>query len=163
MNREYKILSSLHPFYHTAPKPYIFSDDEKVVGSPFFIMERRKGIVLDTKIPEEMTYSKELGKKISSLMVDKLVELHQIDYKQTALVNLSKPDGFMERQVAGWIKRYARSKTDEIAEVDELTKWLEKNIPVSGEPAIIHYDYKLNNEMFSEDYNEMTRLIELEI
>jgi len=163
MNREYKVLSGLYPLYPTAPKPYIFSDDEKVVGSPFFIMERRKGIVLDTKIPERITYSKELGRKISSLMVDKLVELHQIDYKQTALVNLSKPDGFMERQVSGWIKRYARSKTDEIAEVDELTKWLGKNIPVSGEPGIIHYDYKLNNAMFSEDFSEMTGLFDWEM
>src|SRR5690625_7156409 len=67
MSREYKILSSLHPLYPTAPKPYIFSDDEKVVGRPFFIMERRRGIVLDTKIHGGITCSRALRRKISSL------------------------------------------------------------------------------------------------
>lgn len=163
MNREYKILSSLHPFYPAAPKAYIFSADEKIVGSPFFIMERRKGIVLDTEIPEGIPYNKALGRKISALMVDKLVELHQIDYNQTELVNLSKPDGFMERQVVGWINRYKRSKTDEISGMDQLTKWLVNHIPVSGDPTIIHYDYKLNNAMFSEDFGEMTGLFDWEM
>src|SRR5699024_5862448 len=124
MQREYTILKNLHPVYSTAPKPYIFSDDKSIVGSPFFIMERRKGIFLDTEFPPEITYKKELGKEISSLMVDKLVELHNVDYTKTDLVNLAKPDGFMERQVTGWIKRYKRAKTDEVAVVDQLTKYL---------------------------------------
>ncbi|MFZ3577111.1 phosphotransferase family protein [Virgibacillus sp. DJP39] len=163
MEREFKILSSLNPIYKTAPKPYLFSDDKRIVGSPFFVMERRKGIVLDTKIPDELTYDRNFGRKVSELMVDKLVELHAIDYTKTGLVNISKPDGFMTRQVGGWIKRYERSKTDEIPKVVQLMKWLESNIPVSPQPTIIHYDYKLNNAMFSDDLSEMTGLFDWEM
>ncbi|GAB3043573.1 phosphotransferase family protein [Virgibacillus ainsalahensis] len=163
MKRESTILSSMHPLYPTAPKPYIFSEDEQIVGSPFFIMERRKGLVIDTKFPDGIQYDPALGRKISELMVDKLVELHRVDYNQTELVNLSKPDGFMQRQVFGWIKRYERAKTENVPGVDQLTKWLQSNIPVSQEPTIIHYDYKLNNAMFSEDFSEMTGLFDWEM
>lgn len=163
MEREYNILSNLYPLYQTAPKPIIFSKDESIVGSPFFIMERRKGIVVDTGFPDSVDYTPSIGKKLSEIMVDKLVELHNVDYNKTNLLNISKSNGFMERHVVGWTKRYYRSKTDEISGVDELTKWLENNIPISPKPAIIHYDYKLNNAMFSDDLTRMVGLFDWEM
>src|SRR5690625_5536489 len=104
-----------------------------------------------------------MGKQISSLMVDKLVELHNVDYKKTGLVDLAKPDGFMERQVKGWIKRYERAKTDEVDVIEKLKTYLENNIPNSPEPTIIHYDYKLNNALFSKDFKKMTGLFDWEM
>ncbi|WP_033541851.1 phosphotransferase family protein [Planococcus sp. CAU13] len=163
MEREYKILKSLSQVFPAAPKPYVFSDDPAITGSPFFIMERRHGHVLDTEFPEGVQARPELGRAISEKMVDTLVELHAIDYTRTALAEMAKPDGFMERQVAGWIGRYERAKTDEIAEYDSLKQWLADNIPVSQEPSIIHYDFKLNNAMFSEDFSEMTGLFDWEM
>lgn len=163
MNREYKILKNVHPVYEAAPKPYIFSDDESIVGSPFFIMERRKGIVLDTSFPEHVPYTEELGRQISELMVDQLVALHDVNYKETKLVELAKPEGFLERQVYGWIKRYDNAKTEEIEGVERLTTYLKEAIPISSEPTLIHYDYKLNNAMFTEDFKEMTGLFDWEM
>lgn len=163
MEREYRILNNLYRLYPSAPEPYIYSNDPSIVGSHFFIMERRKGIVLDTDFPESVTYTPELGRQISQIMVDQLVKLHQIDYTKTDLLSISRPKGFMERQVAGWTKRYERSKTDDISGVEELTKWLEKHAFTSEEPAIIHYDYKLNNAMFSEDFSEMVGLFDWEM
>lgn len=163
MEREFNVLSALHPVYQAAPKPLIFCDDPSILGSPFFVMERRHGIVLDTAFPTGTNATEELGRKISEMMVDKLVELHAIDYKKTALVEMVKPDGFLERQVQGWIGRYEKAKTSAIEEVSILTTWLQNNIPESVEPTIIHYDYKLNNAMFSPDYSEMTGLFDWEM
>lgn len=163
MEREFRILSSLHEVFPAAPKPYIFSDDQAIVGSPFFIMERRYGIVVDTEFPEGIEPSEELGERISELMVDTLVELHAIDYKKTALAELAKPDGFMERQVSGWTQRYERSKTDDITEVEELARWMREHVPASPAPSIIHYDFKLNNAMFSADFSEITGLFDWEM
>jgi len=96
-------------------------------------------------------------------MVEKLVELHSIDYKKTIFAGMSKPEGFMERQVHGWIGRYERAKTDEIEEVTFLMNWLVKHIPKHSEAAIIHYDYKLNNAMLSEDFSQMVGLFDWEM
>lgn len=163
MEREYKILSALHPIFKATPKPLVFSDDASIVGSPFFIMERRYGVVLDTEFPEGIEATEELGRKISEKMVDTLVELHSLDYRKTPLADMAKPEGFMQRQVEGWIGRYERAQTDEIEGVDRLTEWMLANIPVSQDPTIIHYDFKLNNAMFSEDFSEMTGLFDWEM
>ncbi|KGR88186.1 phosphotransferase family protein [Lysinibacillus odysseyi] len=163
MEREYNILTSLQPYFPAIPKTYLFSNDDSIVGAPFFLMERRKGIVLDTEFPSAVSYTKEIGRCISEKMVDTLVELHSIDYKQTTLAQMSKPEGFMERQVEGWIGRYEQAKTDDIPEVEELKNWLREHLPSSGEATIIHYDYKLNNTMFSRDFAEVTGLFDWEM
>ncbi|MEH7106735.1 phosphotransferase family protein [Bacillus sp. JJ1764] len=163
MEREFKILSELNPLFPAAPKPFLFSDRLDIVGSPFFIMERKHGIVLDTAFPEGRDVTPELCKRISEIMVNNLVELHSLDYKKTRLLEISKPDGFMERQVQGWIGRYERAKTEEISEVETLIKWLIDHVPKHSESTVIHYDYKLNNAMFNEDFTEMVGLFDWEM
>ena len=163
MERECKILSELHPIFPVAPKPILFSNRLEIVGSPFFIMERKNGVVLDSSFPQGVEVNKELCRHISEVMVEKLVELHSIDYQQTRLAEMSKPKGFMERQVNGWIGRYERSKTDEVTEVNTLMKWLVDNTPKKHEAVIIHYDYKLNNAMFNEELTEMVGLFDWEM
>ncbi|PTL39254.1 phosphotransferase family protein [Alkalicoccus saliphilus] len=163
MKREYTVLRELHPVFPIAPKPFIYSDDDSIVGSPFFIMERREGIVLDTAFPKGMEPTEEIGRRISETMVDTLVRLHDVDYKSTALADMTNPEGFMERQVHGWIKRYERAETDEIPEIESLKTWMKANIPASQKATVIHYDYKLNNAMFSEDFSEMVGLFDWEM
>lgn len=163
MKREYTILRELHPVFPIAPKPYVYSDDDSIVGSPFFIMERREGIVLDTAFPEGIESSAETCLKISETMVDTLVQLHDVDYKKTALSEMTNPDGFMERQVHGWIKRYEQARTDDIPGLESLKAWMISNIPSSQEATVIHYDYKLNNAMFSDDFSEMIGLFDWEM
>ncbi|WP_223702300.1 phosphotransferase family protein [Sutcliffiella deserti] len=163
MEREFNILSEIHMLFPPAPKPLLFSANEDIVGSPFFIMERKHGVVLDTSFPEETEVTEALCRNISHTMVDRLVDLHAIDYKKTGLSKKSNPDGFMERQVHGWIGRYERARTDEIKEAEMLKKWLVEHIPTSGKPSIIHYDYKLNNAMFSEDLTTMVGLFDWEM
>lgn len=163
MKREYRILSEIQPLFGVTPEPYVFSDDERIVGSPFFIMERKKGEVFDTSFPPHLHVTSDVCRKISEEMVSKLVELHSIDHRKTTLHEISKPEHFMERQVFGWIKRYERAKTSEIREVDQLTNWLIKNVPANAESTIIHYDFKLNNAMFSSDLKSMVGLFDWEM
>nr|WP_220127319.1 phosphotransferase family protein [Halobacillus locisalis] len=163
MEREYKVLQSLHPVFPLAPKPLLFNSGE-VLGAPFFIMERRSGLVYDTEFPESVPPTAALGQQISEEMVDRLVELHAIDYKKTALAEMVKPEGFMERQVHGWIKRYEQARTDDVVSGERLKRWLVEHIPDSDEASIIHYDYKLNNAMFDEDHpTEMVGLFDWEM
>jgi aminoglycoside phosphotransferase (APT) family kinase protein len=162
MDREFLILQEIHPHFSAAPEPYLFAD-KSLIGSPFFIMERKQGIVLDTDFPLGITPSKEICRNISEMMVDNLVALHSIDYTKTRLTEMTRPDGFMERQVAGWIRRYEKSETDLIEGVEKLKQWLLSHLPVSGDPAIIHYDYKLNNSMFDEKLTKMVGLFDWEM
>ncbi|MFP7299398.1 phosphotransferase family protein [Neobacillus niacini] len=163
MEREYKIISELHPVFSVTPKPILFSKQEEIVGSPFFIMERKNGIVVDTSFPEGILVTKELCQRLSEVMVNKLVELHGIDYTETGLGGISKPVGFTERQVHSWIGRYERVKTTEVPAFETLKKWLAGSIPVQPASTVIHYDYKFNNAMFNEELSEMAGLFDWEM
>ncbi|SDJ50030.1 phosphotransferase family protein [Salimicrobium halophilum] len=158
MEREYKVIDAVHPFFPLAPAPMDFENGD-LLGKPFFIMERKHGVVYDTEWPEGVTPSVELARNISREMVDRLVELHDIDYTKTPIKNMVKPEGFMGRQVEGWIRRFDKAHTPDSEEGKELKRWLLDHIPDNEESTIIHYDYKLNNAMFSKD--EPDRMIGL--
>lgn len=163
MQREYSILSEVHPLFSPAPRTILYSGDEHVIGSPFFIMERKQGFVFDTSIPESIKPSHGLFQNLSQEMVRRLVQLHNIPYQETKFKEISKPDGFMERQTNGWIARYERAKTHDISNVQDLEKWLIDHVPASSDASIIHYDYKLNNAMFTDDGSEMVGLFDWEM
>jgi aminoglycoside phosphotransferase (APT) family kinase protein len=164
MGRESGILSKLNAAYPLAPKPYFFTDDESVIGAPFYVMERRTGVVLDDSFPEDVEPGEELCRGISRTVVDTLVELHAVDPRGAGLGDLGKPGGFLERQTQGWIGRYDKAKTDEIQEVGPLTDWLAKNVPESPPPTVIHNDYKLNNLVLNpEDLTEVRAVLDWEM
>ncbi|MFF2286878.1 phosphotransferase family protein [Peribacillus butanolivorans] len=163
MKREHHILSSINPYFQAAPEPILFSDDDSIVGSPFFLMERKHGVVIDSKFPEGVEPTSERFRQLSYVMVNQLADLHSIPYEKTGLAEISKPEGFIERQVHGWISRYERAKTDEIKEVGPLIVYLQKNIPQYSQTSIIHYDYKINNAMFNQNLSEMVGLFDWEM
>ncbi|MGX9134766.1 phosphotransferase family protein [Rummeliibacillus sp. JY-2-4R] len=162
MKREYTILNGLHTHFNKAPEPYLLAE-ENILGSPFFIMERKHGIVLDTKFPESIQITKSLCRQISEKMVDTLVDLHNIDYRKTKLKEMTRPDGFMERQVHSWIKRFEKVQTENIKGLNQLKSWMITHIPKSPNPTVIHYDFKLNNSMFNHDFSEIVGIFDWEM
>jgi len=151
MAREYRVLAAVHPHFPLAPKPYLLCEDTSVIGSVFYVMERRNGVVIRTKEPPEMT--PELRARISESAVDTLVELHAV-----APVPIGKPEGFVARQVHGWTERWHGSKTSEVPEMESLAGWLASRVPADpAAPSIVHGDFKLDNVML--DAGDLSRIV----
>lgn len=151
MQREYRVLSAINPVYSLAPKPYFFIEDDSLIGAPFYVMQRLNGVLLGSALPDHSDGSKELYHQISNTMVNSLAKLHEIDYTKTDIVNFTKPQGFLERQVKGWIGRYENVKTDDVPGMERLIKWITDNRPVSQPATLIHYDFHLKNILFDKD------------
>jgi aminoglycoside phosphotransferase (APT) family kinase protein len=150
--RECRILQKLNPVFLLAPKPYLLCEDLTIIDAPFYIMERRQGLVVRYEEPPQILDQPGQRHRVSVAMVDVLADLHMIDINQHGLVSLGKPDGFVERQVRGWIQRWHGSKTTEQNEMDQLSEWLLNRLPSeSSGPAILHGDYKLDNVMLDAD------------
>ena len=149
VEREYRLLEKINPVFPLAPKPYLCEHNPDIMDKPFYLMEKKNGVVLDDTMPPEFNAIPNIKKIISESTVDTLVQLHDIDYQKAGLQDMGKPDGYLERQVHGWIKRYHNSKTDEIKVYQDIEKWILSNIPNSPRPTIVHNDYKLNNMMLS--------------
>jgi aminoglycoside phosphotransferase (APT) family kinase protein len=156
MLREAGILARLHPVYSLAPRPLLVCEDAALIGAPFYVMERRHGVVLDQELPDGWPASRQLHAAITQSLVRGLVDLHAVDWRAAGLDAIGRPDGYLRRQVAGWLDRFARVRTFEAFEVEPLTRWLEDNLPQSPPATVIHNDYKLNNVLL--DAGEPRRL-----
>jgi len=161
MPREYKLLAAINPVFHLAPRPYVLCEDTSIIGVPFYLMERRRGFVIRREMPAEIEDTLDLRRSISESLVDTLAALHRVDIHSTGLASIGKPVGFVTRQVRGWADRWQRSKTSEVAEIDEIIRWLGERIPPepddSNPATLVHNDFKLDNVML--DYLDPKRVV----
>jgi aminoglycoside phosphotransferase (APT) family kinase protein len=157
MGREVRVLSRLAPAWSPAPRPILHCDDDSVLGCPFYLMERKRGIILRRELPPDLALDPPTARRLSEVLVDGLAELHAIDFAAIGLGDLGRPDGYVERQVRGWTERYAGSRTDDIPVVDRVADWLASHLPPSPAPALIHNDFKYDNLVL--DPVELTRIV----
>src|SRR5688572_20268250 len=133
MEREYRILAHLDPVYSKVPRPLLYCDDESVLGATFYVMERIKGIILRAQPPRGVDLSATTMRRLSEVFVDNLVEIHRIDYQAAGLGDLGSPQGYVQRQISGWTKRYYNARTDDVPEVEQLATWLQEHLPADAE------------------------------
>ncbi len=147
MNREYRALSKLWRGFPCAPRAYLYCEDPEIIGADFFVMERRHGIVVRGAVPEIFGGGADpvANRKLSEVVIDTLVEFHQVKPASVGLEGLGKPDGFLERQVRGWAGRYERAKTSDEPLAEEIVAWLLEHLPVSPPATLAHNDWKLDN------------------
>jgi aminoglycoside phosphotransferase (APT) family kinase protein len=152
MGREYKILSHLYPVYKKVPRPLLFCQDEAIIGAPFYLMERVKGIILRAQPPPGLVLSPDVMRSVSETFLENLVEIHEVDYRAAGLGEMGHPVGYVSRQIEGWTKRYYNARTDEVASIERLASWLKENEPAdSAQGALIHNDYKYDNVVLAPD------------
>lgn len=151
MSREFKVLHHLNPVFHKAPKTYVFCEDTKVLGAPFYIMEKVQGEILTAKAAHKRGVSPEEFKTISNTWLDAFVEFHHIDYKAAGLEDLGRPEGYVSRQVTNWGKQYLAAATDDVPAAEKVMAWMEENQPSSYDHTLIHNDFKYDNVVFTDD------------
>lgn len=147
MGREARVLQAIHPYYPPAPAVVAVCDDPAVIGAPFFIMERRHGVVVRSGLPSAYRSLPDAPGRISRALIDGLARLHAIDVHATGLVALGRPEGFLQRQVDGWTDRWYRALGEPLPAMDPVITWLRAGKPASRAVAIVHNDYKLDNVM----------------
>ena len=155
--REFRWLTAIHPVFPLAPRAYVLCEEVDVIGVPFYVMERRNGIVVRTDEPPALQ-NPAARRRLSEALIDTLASLHAIDVEKAGLGAMGKPAGFVERQVKGWSDRWLRSQTTALPEMDALAAWLRDHLPAApSPPAVVHGDFKLDNVMLDE--HDVTRLI----
>ncbi len=151
MGREYKVLSVLYKAFPYAPRAFLFCEETAVIGAPFFIMERKQGVVVRRTLPPPFAAIPNAPRCMSAALVDALAQFHAVDYEAIGLGDLGEPTGFIARQVEGWYKRWQAAQTAVLPEMDEVYAWLKANQPRTTQFSLVHNDYKLDNVMLAAD------------
>ena len=149
--REHRALSGLNDAPVRSPRTIAACDDESVIGAPFYLMERVRGVVIRTKWPAR--YSESEKRTVGEELVDALVELHSIDPAANGLTGLGRPQGYLDRQLRRWTGQMELTlpHTRPLPDLEKVGRWLVENRPQSPTPTVVHGDYKLDNVVFSED------------
>jgi len=149
MKREYKVLSRLWRKFDRAPRAFLFCDDAAVAGADFFVMERRRGEVIRGVIPEAMREHIDIGRRVGTALVEAIADFHLLDPVECDLTDLGRPEGFVERQVSGWKKRWDRvADPDHDASMTVVHARLAAATPEPQRVSLVHNDLKLDNCMF---------------
>jgi len=146
VDREYRVISSLHEAGFPVAKPFGLCSDETVVGTVFYIMSMEVGRVFwDGALP---SLSKNERRTVYHSEIQTLARLHQYDPAEIGLESFGRPGNYCARQVDRWIKQYRASETLRIDHMERLIEWLPKTIPEQERVSVVHGDYRLNNVMF---------------
>lgn len=148
MRREYRVQDGLKPVFPYVPSMLAFCDDESLIGSEFYVMDRIDGIILRRDIPEGLELGRGQVRELCTDVIDKLVELHQVDVEAAGLSDLGKGAGYVRRQVEGWSDRFRKARTDNVPDYAEVMEWLAANQPEDVATCLIHNDFRFDNVVF---------------
>ena len=160
VDREHRLLATLHPLGFPVPRPLALCGDAAVIGAIFFVMELAKGRpYANGALPE---FDPDARRRMYEQLIDTLADLHAIDPLAAELGDFGKPGNYFERQVARWTRQYRDSQTDYLPEMERLIAFLPQTLPEQSRTAIVHGDYRIDNVLFDGD-GTLTAVLDWEL
>ena len=160
VDREYRLLSALHPLDFPVPAPLASCSDPGVIGAIFYVMELAKGrAYANGALPD---FDAAARQRMYEQLIDTLADLHNIAPESAGLEDFGKPGNYFERQVARWTRQYRDSQTDYIPEMERLIAYLPQTLPEQSRSAIVHGDYRIDNVLFDGD-GTLTAVLDWEL
>ncbi len=157
MGREFRLQQALRPVFPYVPKMFVWSDDESLIGAEFYLMERMAGIIPRKNLPKGLELSTDQIKALCINALDALIALHSVDVEKAGLSGLAKGEGYTQRQISGWSKRYRQARTWNVLRGEKIIRWLERNLPSKEWISLTHNDYRFDNLVL--DPEDPTRII----
>ena len=149
VGREYRVLRGLEHTNVPVPKPVLMCEDTSVIGAPFYLMERVQGVVIRAELPPGFAADVAARAGLGEELIDRLADLHAVDWQTVGLADLGKPSGYLERQLRRWTGQLDASRSRPLPDLDAVTAWLAANLPESPPATIVHGDYRLDNLIFA--------------
>jgi aminoglycoside phosphotransferase (APT) family kinase protein len=164
MGREFRVLLALQKSGFTKiPRPLSIDADGTLFGAPFYLMQRLNGVILRAKDGQNDDLTLEVMAHLSEKLVENLADLHSLDIGNTDLGALGKPEGYVKRQVDGWIQRYRNSQTDDVPNMEAAAAWLTEQTPRVQKPTFLHNDYKFDNVVWNVEMTEIIGVLDWEM
>jgi aminoglycoside phosphotransferase (APT) family kinase protein len=145
MRREVRVQERLRSHFPLVPRIYGLCDDESLIGSEFYVMERLRGVILGRPLPDGLVLERDAARSLGETVFDTLADLHTIDAAAAGLADLGRGPGYVRRQVAGWSRRFRDARTDDVPDGEPVMAWLDSRQPDDVAMRLLHGDWKLDN------------------
>jgi aminoglycoside phosphotransferase (APT) family kinase protein len=162
MVREYRVLGALHRAGVRVPRPIALCEDPSLLGAPFYVMERVRGVILrGTRLTDGMDEAR--VRALCASMVGTLARIHAVDLRAPAIAALGNPEGYAARQVSGWTRRWEAARSGNVAAIGRVAAWLAERVQarpaLPQRPALVHNDFKLDNLVLDPDDTSRVRAV----
>ncbi|WP_067440654.1 phosphotransferase family protein [Nocardioides jensenii] len=151
MGREFRIQSALAPVFPLVPAMVGFCDDDSVLGSDFYVMDRLDGTILRKDFPDSVSLDPEQVATLCQNAIDVLIDLHRVDATRPDLAAFGKGEGYVARQVSGWSKRFRAARTEDVGDFEPVMAWLDEHQPADVGTCVIHNDFRFDNLVLDAD------------
>ncbi|MEM5505632.1 phosphotransferase family protein [Shewanella frigidimarina] len=163
VDREYRVLNALKDSDVPVAKVFHLCEDITVIGSMFYLMEYCDGTVYWSASLVEID-SNERRSAMYNEMNRVLAALHSVDVDAVGLSDYGKAGNYFERQLTRWTSQYRLTELKKISAMDQLSQWLEDNLPEDdGRVCLVHGDFRLDNMMFAKDKPQVIALLDWEL
>jgi aminoglycoside phosphotransferase (APT) family kinase protein len=150
MRREHDLQRALAPAFPQVPAMVAMCDDDAVIGSPFYVMQRVTGTILRSDIPDSLDMTDRDVRTLCDSAIDTLVALHGVDPVATGLAAYDRGPGYVERQVGGWTQRYRKARTPDVGDYEDVMAWLAAHQPADLPHVPVHNDFRFDNLVLDE-------------
>ncbi|GAA6139276.1 phosphotransferase family protein [Arenicella sp. 4NH20-0111] len=157
MGREHRLQDALKPVYPYVPSMLAHSDDDSIIGTEFYVMEKINGLIPRTNMPKGLQLDETQVRQLCTNAIDSLINLHQVDYQAADLSHIAKGEGYTKRQIDGWNHRYTKAKTWNVPGGKKIMSWLSDNMPGTEAICLTHNDFRLDNLVL--DTQDPTKII----
>lgn len=161
VDREHRVLAALKGTDVPVPEVVAFCDDEEVIGTPFYLMERLEGRVVHDNALPGMTRQERRAVYLS--MAEVLARLHGVDWHAVGLADFGRAGGYLARQIARWAKQWQLSRTRELPDIERLIEWLPAHIPEDETTSVVHGDFRVGNVMLHETEPRVIAVLDWEL
>jgi aminoglycoside phosphotransferase (APT) family kinase protein len=162
MSREHRVVSALAETPVPVAPVVGLCEDESVNDAPFYVMEFVEGPVLRGEAEAAAFPDEGDRRAIAERLVDTLVAIHAVDPDEVGLGELGRKEGYIARQLRRWHGQWEKSKTRELALIDEVHDRLQGSIPEQGPATIVHGDYRLDNMILTPE-GEVAAVVDWEL
>ena len=149
MAREYNLQNALQEAFPLVPKMIALCQDDSVLDSDFYVMEKLTGLIPRKNMPRGLTLSEKDTRALCEAMIDAMVSLHSVDLEKSGLTDLAKGEGYIDRQLNGWATRYTDAKTWNVPSGKKVIQWLNDNKPAKETICLTHNDFRFDNLVLS--------------
>lgn len=143
IDREYKVLQALYKEGFPLPKPYLYCQDESIVGTEFYVVEFIEGRVFwDPSLPGVSPAERRAIYEDANRW---LARIHSTDIEAVGLQDFGRGQNYTRRNLELWSKQYQAAELVKIPDMDWLIDALAAQVPDDHPVKLIHGDFGLYN------------------
>jgi aminoglycoside phosphotransferase (APT) family kinase protein len=151
MAREHKIISGVGQTRVPVPRALGLCTDESVNDAPFYVMNFVEGhVFVSADVTREVLPEDSARRALGEALIDTLAALHTTDPDFVGLGDLGRKENYLDRQLKRWHGQWEKSKTRELAPMEETYEILLAAKPPQRFTGIVHGDYRPGNMLVRE-------------